>query len=130
MPGYLWAKKLYNRDLHGSASTARFPYPSGTEDPDRRLNTVTPRQSSACDRRFPAMAVGQISSAATSQSLTCSSCLPVAFPKRALPSRAHLRDLFLRVVIRIFASERSMAWQFGHRVEWDRKVAVGAATDA
>ena len=41
-----------------------------------------------------------------------------------------LRDLFLRAVIRIFASERSMAWQFGHRVEWDRKVAVGAAADA
>ena len=41
-----------------------------------------------------------------------------------------IRDLFLRVVFRVFASERAMAWQFGHRVEWDRRVAVGAVTDA
>jgi 2-polyprenyl-6-methoxyphenol hydroxylase-like FAD-dependent oxidoreductase len=40
-----------------------------------------------------------------------------------------MRDLLLRVVFRFFVSERSMAWQFGHRVEWDRNVAVGSAAD-
>lgn len=40
-----------------------------------------------------------------------------------------MRDLLLRVVFRFFASERSMAWQFGHRVEWDRNVAVGSAAN-
>ena len=32
------------------------------------------------------------------------------------------RDLFLRLIFRFFVSERSMAWQFGHRVEWDRRL--------
>jgi 2-polyprenyl-6-methoxyphenol hydroxylase-like FAD-dependent oxidoreductase len=33
-----------------------------------------------------------------------------------------MRDLLLRLVFRFFVSERSMAWQFGHRVEWDRRL--------
>lgn len=35
-----------------------------------------------------------------------------------------MRDLLLRLVFRYFVSERSMAWQFGHRVEWDRRLAT------
>lgn len=31
-----------------------------------------------------------------------------------------IRDLFLRFAFRFFVTERSMAWQFDHRVEWDR----------
>ena len=34
-----------------------------------------------------------------------------------------IRDAMLRLVFRFFVTERSMAWQFGHRVEWDRPVA-------
>ena len=34
-----------------------------------------------------------------------------------------IRDAMLRVVFRVFVSERSMAWQFDHRVEWDRQLA-------
>jgi 2-polyprenyl-6-methoxyphenol hydroxylase-like FAD-dependent oxidoreductase len=33
-----------------------------------------------------------------------------------------LRDAFLRLVFRFLVTERSMAWQFGHRVEWDRRL--------
>jgi 2-polyprenyl-6-methoxyphenol hydroxylase-like FAD-dependent oxidoreductase len=33
-----------------------------------------------------------------------------------------IRDLLLRFVFRFFASERSMAWQFDHRVDWDRRL--------
>jgi 2-polyprenyl-6-methoxyphenol hydroxylase-like FAD-dependent oxidoreductase len=36
------------------------------------------------------------------------------------------RDLFLRVIFRFFVTERSMAWQFGHRVEWDRRLGAGS----
>lgn len=33
-----------------------------------------------------------------------------------------LRDLVLRLVFRFLVNERSMAWQFDHRVEWDRRL--------
>jgi 2-polyprenyl-6-methoxyphenol hydroxylase-like FAD-dependent oxidoreductase len=33
-----------------------------------------------------------------------------------------IRDAFLRLVFRFLVTERSMAWQFGHRVEWDRRL--------
>ena len=33
-----------------------------------------------------------------------------------------MRDMFLRLIFRLFVSERSMAWQFGYRVEWDRRL--------
>ena len=36
-----------------------------------------------------------------------------------------VRDLFLRLVFRFLVTERSMAWQFGHRVEWDRRLQAG-----
>ncbi len=38
-----------------------------------------------------------------------------------------MRDLFLRLVFRLFMSERSMAWLYDHRVEWDRRAAGGQA---
>ena len=34
------------------------------------------------------------------------------------------RDALLRLVFRFLVTERSMAWQFGHRVEWDRRLAA------
>ena len=34
-----------------------------------------------------------------------------------------IRDAFLRLVFRFLVTERSMAWQFGHRVEWDTRLA-------
>ena len=37
---------------------------------------------------------------------------------------------FLRVVFRFFVTERSMAWQFDHRVEWDRRLAAATAVTA
>ena len=40
-----------------------------------------------------------------------------------------IRDLLLRFVFRFFVSERSMAWQFDHRVDWDRRLSA-AAPDA
>jgi len=41
-----------------------------------------------------------------------------------------VRDAALRLVFRFFVTERSMAWQFGHRVEWDRRLSAGASADA
>jgi 2-polyprenyl-6-methoxyphenol hydroxylase-like FAD-dependent oxidoreductase len=43
-----------------------------------------------------------------------------------------MRDQLLRLVFRFFVTERSMAWQFDHRVEWDRRLAaaVPAAAEA
>jgi 2-polyprenyl-6-methoxyphenol hydroxylase-like FAD-dependent oxidoreductase len=38
-----------------------------------------------------------------------------------------IRDQFLRVVFRFFVTERSMAWQFDHRVEWDRRLPAAAS---
>ena len=38
-----------------------------------------------------------------------------------------MRDLALRLVFRMFVTERSMAWLFDHRVEWDRALAAGAS---
>jgi 2-polyprenyl-6-methoxyphenol hydroxylase-like FAD-dependent oxidoreductase len=38
-----------------------------------------------------------------------------------------VRDFFLRLVFRFFVSERWMAWQYDHRVEWDRRVPAGSA---
>jgi 2-polyprenyl-6-methoxyphenol hydroxylase-like FAD-dependent oxidoreductase len=35
-----------------------------------------------------------------------------------------VRDTVLRLVFRYVVSERSMAWQFDHRVEWDRRLAT------
>jgi 2-polyprenyl-6-methoxyphenol hydroxylase-like FAD-dependent oxidoreductase len=35
-----------------------------------------------------------------------------------------VRDAFLRLVFRFLVTERSMAWQFDHRVEWDRRLAA------
>lgn len=35
-----------------------------------------------------------------------------------------VRDAVLRLVFRYVVSERSMAWQFDHRVEWDRRLAT------
>jgi 2-polyprenyl-6-methoxyphenol hydroxylase-like FAD-dependent oxidoreductase len=40
------------------------------------------------------------------------------------------RDLILRLVFRFFVTERSMAWQFDHRVEWDRRLPASAAASA
>ena len=40
-----------------------------------------------------------------------------------------MRDAVLRLVFRFFVTERSMAWQFGHRVEWDRRLPADAAAD-
>jgi 2-polyprenyl-6-methoxyphenol hydroxylase-like FAD-dependent oxidoreductase len=37
-----------------------------------------------------------------------------------------IRDLFLRLVFRFFVTDRSMAWQYDHRVEWDRELPAGA----
>ena len=37
-----------------------------------------------------------------------------------------MRDLLLRIVFRFFVTERSMAWQFDHRVEWDRRLAAAS----
>lgn len=37
-----------------------------------------------------------------------------------------MRDLVLRLVFRFFVTDRSMAWQYDHRVEWDRRVPAGA----
>ena len=36
-----------------------------------------------------------------------------------------IRDAMLRLVFRFVVSDRSMAWQFDHRVEWDRPLAGG-----
>ena len=41
-----------------------------------------------------------------------------------------MRDALLRVVFRFFVSERSMAWQFDHRVEWDRRLAAATVVTA
>jgi hypothetical protein len=41
-----------------------------------------------------------------------------------------MRDLLLRLVLRFFLSERSMAWLYNHRVEWDRELPAGAPTSA
>ena len=40
------------------------------------------------------------------------------------------RDLLLRLVLRLFVTERSMAWQFDHRVEWARRLPAGVTTSA
>lgn len=37
-----------------------------------------------------------------------------------------MRDQLLRLVFRFFVSERSMAWQFDHRVEWARRIPAAA----
>ena len=37
-----------------------------------------------------------------------------------------VRDVFLRVVFRFLVSDRSMAWQYDHRVDWDRRVPAGS----
>ena len=37
------------------------------------------------------------------------------------------RDLALRLVFRLFVTERSMAWLYDHRVEWDRALPAGAS---
>jgi len=37
------------------------------------------------------------------------------------------RDLILRIVFRFFVSDRSMAWQFGYRVQWDRSATVSGS---
>jgi 2-polyprenyl-6-methoxyphenol hydroxylase-like FAD-dependent oxidoreductase len=36
-----------------------------------------------------------------------------------------IRDLVLRLVFRFFVTDRSMAWQYDHRVEWDQRVSGG-----
>jgi len=41
-----------------------------------------------------------------------------------------IRDVLLRLVFRFFVSERSMAWLYDHRVEWDRRVPAGATASA
>jgi 2-polyprenyl-6-methoxyphenol hydroxylase-like FAD-dependent oxidoreductase len=41
-----------------------------------------------------------------------------------------MRDLFLRLVFRFFVTERSMAWLYDHRVEWERKLPAGATASA
>ena len=41
-----------------------------------------------------------------------------------------MRDLLLRLVFRFFVTERSMAWQFDHRVEWDRHLPAGVTSSA
>jgi 2-polyprenyl-6-methoxyphenol hydroxylase-like FAD-dependent oxidoreductase len=33
-----------------------------------------------------------------------------------------VRDVFLRLIFRFVVSDSSMAWQFGHRVDWDRRL--------
>lgn len=38
-----------------------------------------------------------------------------------------IRDLFLRFVFRFFVTDRSMAWQFDHRVDWDRPLPAASA---
>ena len=38
-----------------------------------------------------------------------------------------LRDAFLRVVFRYLVTDRSMAWQFDHRVEWERPLRLAPA---
>ena len=37
-----------------------------------------------------------------------------------------MRDLVLRLVFRFFVTDRSMAWQYDHRVEWDDRLTAGA----
>ena len=37
-----------------------------------------------------------------------------------------VRDFFLRLIFRFFVTDQAMAWQFGHRVEWDRPIRAGA----
>ena len=41
-----------------------------------------------------------------------------------------LRDAFLRLAFRYFITDRSLAWQFDHRVEWERPLAVRAPSPA
>jgi 2-polyprenyl-6-methoxyphenol hydroxylase-like FAD-dependent oxidoreductase len=41
-----------------------------------------------------------------------------------------IRDLFLRLLVRFLVTERSMAWQFDHRVEWDSPVPASLAASA
>ena len=41
-----------------------------------------------------------------------------------------MRDMLLRLVFRFFVTERSMAWQFDHRVDWDRRLPASAAASA
>jgi 2-polyprenyl-6-methoxyphenol hydroxylase-like FAD-dependent oxidoreductase len=38
-----------------------------------------------------------------------------------------VRDALLRLIFRFVVSERSMAWQFDHRVDWDRRLAAATA---
>jgi 2-polyprenyl-6-methoxyphenol hydroxylase-like FAD-dependent oxidoreductase len=36
-----------------------------------------------------------------------------------------VRDLFMRLVFRLFVSEKSMAWLYDHRVGWERQLPAG-----
>jgi 2-polyprenyl-6-methoxyphenol hydroxylase-like FAD-dependent oxidoreductase len=36
-----------------------------------------------------------------------------------------VRDVFLRVAFRYLVTERSVAWMYGHRIDWDAPVAAG-----
>lgn len=39
-----------------------------------------------------------------------------------------LRDAFLRLVFRYLVTDRSMAWQFDYRVEWERRLSGNATS--
>ena len=41
-----------------------------------------------------------------------------------------MRDVLLRLVFRFFVTERSMAWLYDHRVEWDRELPAEATASA
>lgn len=49
---------------------------------------------------------------------------------KALDSRAavFLRDLFMPLALRVFATEKAMAWIYDYRIEWDERVAAEAAS--
>jgi hypothetical protein len=34
-----------------------------------------------------------------------------------------VRDVFMRLAFRYLVTERSLAWMYGHRIDWDAQVA-------